>query len=291
MGKYSIKDIENLTGIKAHTLRIWESRYNLVTAKRTDTNIRYYDDEQLKLLLNVSLLNRQGVKISKIANLSKDQISKKVLELSETNITYDYTLGLLTQSMIELDEPAFKDHLNNVVNSMGIAQSATEIIYPFLRTVGTLWATGAINPAQEHFASNIIKRKIIAEIQNLNIKPTEQAKRFILFLPEGEMHELGLLIGEYLIKAKGGKTLYLGASVPLSDLIKAHQLFKPDYYLTSFMVQYPNNPPFNEDLAFLSETFSESQILFFGPLRVVQNLNIPKNASYLNSLNDLESYA
>jgi len=162
MAQYSIKDIELLSGIKAHTLRIWEQRYALLTPMRTDTNIRYYSDEQLKKILNVSLLNRNGYKISRIAIMSDADLKQQVTEITQQHQTPDDLLDALTQSMIDFDETGFEKFLSVAVIKYGFEDAFSRIVFPFLIRTGVLWSTGAVVPVQEHFISNLIRRKIMA---------------------------------------------------------------------------------------------------------------------------------
>ncbi|MDX5478997.1 MAG: MerR family transcriptional regulator, partial [Cyclobacteriaceae bacterium] len=164
MSTYSIKDLEQLSGIKAHTLRIWEQRYSLLSPKRTDTNIRYYDDEDLKLILNVALLNDNGIKISKIASMSSEEMREQVVKMTEKSLTHDDQIHALTICMIEMDEERFDKVLSTNILKIGFEQTMMNIIYPFMSKIGVLWQTGAINPAQEHFISNLVRQKLIVAI-------------------------------------------------------------------------------------------------------------------------------
>ena len=167
MAYYSIKDLEKLSGIKAHTLRIWEKRYNLVEPKRTETNIRYYDDEDLKKVLNVALLNRNGLKISHIAGLKTEEINSKISDLSKGNQDSESVIDNLVISMIELDEKKFEKILSRTIMQAGFEETILYTIYPFFQKIGLLWQTGAINPAQEHFISNLVRQKLIVAIDGI----------------------------------------------------------------------------------------------------------------------------
>src|SRR4028119_2082894 len=160
MSVYSIKDLEHLSGIKAHTLRIWEQRYNIIRPKRTDTNIRYYDDTDLKLVLNISLLKEHGFKISEIARMTMEDMSQEVLSLTDKNLRYSDQIQALTLSMIDLDEERFEKIMSTNALQVGFEQTMINIVYPFLIKIGVLWQTGAISPAQEHFISNLIRQKL-----------------------------------------------------------------------------------------------------------------------------------
>ncbi|MFO7826254.1 MAG: MerR family transcriptional regulator, partial [Cyclobacterium sp.] len=185
MSSYSIKDLEQLSGIKAHTLRVWEQRYNLLKPKRTETNIRFYDDEDLKLILNVALLNDNGFKISKIAKMSLADMKSEVLKLTERSFAYDDQIHSLIITMVELDEERFEKIISTNILKIGFELTMLHIIYPFLSKIGILWQTGSIHPGQEHFISNLVRQKLIVAIDGQMY--TGGGKKFLLFLPEGEL--------------------------------------------------------------------------------------------------------
>jgi len=232
MGQYSIKELEQLSGIKAHTIRIWEKRHKIIEPSRTATNIRYYSDLDLKKIINVSLLNTYGIKISKIADMSLDDVNKKVLEISELQNDKGVHIDQMVIAMIDMEEELFEKILNNLILRFGFEKTITEIIYPFLEKIGILWQTQNITPAHEHFISNLIRQKIIVAIDGLPIPP-KNSKKILLFLPEGEMHELGLLFYHFLIRKSGYRTYYLGQNVPHEDLISVYKVHQPDFMLTS----------------------------------------------------------
>ncbi|HAB35469.1 MAG TPA: hypothetical protein DCE58_02580 [Cryomorphaceae bacterium] len=216
---YSIKDLEHLTGIKAHTLRIWEQRYGIVVPQRTDTNIRYYTDDDLKTLLNVAVLIQKGWRISKVADLSRDNLNKEVLNLALKDGHFPSQITRLLQATIDLDEPTFTAILDACIHEMGENETFTKIIGGFIHQVGVLWQTDAIGVAHEHFASNLIKQKLYTALDRLPAY-VASAKNpgYLVFLPDQEMHELGLLYVHYILKSKGESVTYLGQSVPLEYL-------------------------------------------------------------------------
>jgi len=232
MGQYSIKEVETLSGVKAHTLRIWEQRYDFLKPNRTDTNIRYYTDEQLRLLLNIGTLNRNGMKISKIAELGKEELSKQVMEVYADAVEPDSLLDSLIHSMIDFDERRFEKTLSSAIVKLGFEKCFTELVFPFLQRTGSLWTTGAVNVAQEHFISNLIRRKIFVAIDNLFVEEKEDSKRFVLFLPEGETHDVLLLFTEYLLRKRNHEVIYLGASMPIVDIHYIIKRYKPNYLVT-----------------------------------------------------------
>jgi DNA-binding transcriptional MerR regulator len=227
--KYSISDVESLIGIKAHTIRAWESRYNLVPPKRTPTNIRFYDEDDLKLLLNIVTLNGKGYKISRIAKMSMQQIAELVTQFQSDWKSDAVQVLQLSNATLKFDEIAFAKVLSGCINEMGLTTTMDLVLFPFMKKVGMLWQTGAINPSHEHFASNLIRDRIIVEIDKLTKPDKEDPKRFLLFLPEAEMHETGLLFARYLLKKCGMDTLYLGPEIPYADVKKVVASYKPDY--------------------------------------------------------------
>ncbi|SEA87829.1 B12 binding domain-containing protein [Pedobacter hartonius] len=227
--KFSISDIEGLISIKAHTIRAWEARYNLVPPKRTPTNIRFYDEDDLKLLLNIVTLNEKGYKISRIAKMSKEQIADLVMQFQSDWNNDTVQVLRLSDATLHYDETAFAEILSGCIEELGLTKTMDLVLFPFMKKVGMLWQTGAIDPSQEHFASNLIRDRIIVEIDKLEKPVRENPKRFLLFLPEAEMHETGLLFARYLLKSCGMDTLYLGQEIPYTDVKKVIVTYKPDY--------------------------------------------------------------
>lgn len=287
MSSYSIKDLEQLSGIKAHTLRIWEQRYNLLSPKRTETNIRFYDDQDLKLILNVALLNDNGVKISKIASMDSVEIREEVMKLTERSLTHDDQIHALTICMIEMDEDRFDKILSTNIIKLGFEQTMMNIIYPFMSKIGVLWQTGAINPAQEHFISNLVRQKLIVAIDGQISKGG--GKKFLLFLPEGELHETSMLFASYLIKNKGHKVIYLGQSTPYDDLLSVYNLHQPEYLLTVITTS-PSSEYVQEYLNSLSKRFPNAHILVTGYQVIGQDLVFPANVRLLNYIRDIKEF-
>ncbi|MFC3416433.1 MerR family transcriptional regulator [Algoriphagus hitonicola] len=285
MSTYSIKDLEQLSGIKAHTLRIWEQRYSLLCPKRTDTNIRYYDDADLKLILNVALLNDNGFKISKIASMDAVDIKEEVMKLTERSLTHDDQIHALTICMIEMDEERFDKILSSNILKLGFEQTMLNIIYPFMSKIGVLWQTGAINPAQEHFISNLVRQKLIVAIDGQIVNGG--GKKFLLFLPEGELHEISLLFAAYLIKSAGHKVIYLGQSTPNDDLLSVYKLHEPEYLLT-IITTSPSAEYAQDYINALSERFNKSTILVTGYQVIGQDLEFPSNVQQLNYIREIK---
>ncbi|TXE14786.1 MerR family transcriptional regulator [Algoriphagus aquimarinus] len=285
MSNYSIKDLEQLSGIKAHTLRIWEQRYNLLKPKRTDTNIRYYDDVDLKLILNVAMLNTHGIKISKIAAMSSNDISQEIIRLTDQSMDHNDQIQALTICMIEMDEDRFEKVLSTNILKLGFEETVLDVIYPFLSKIGVLWQTGAINPAQEHFISNLIRQKLIVAIDGQMGK--SQGKTFMLFLPEGELHELSILFSSYLIKKHGHKVIYLGQSTPQIDLISVYKIQQPDYLLT-IITSSPSGDKMQDYLNMLGKEFRNSEIFISGLQALDQSLSIPSNLRLLTYAKEIK---
>ena len=290
MSRYSIKDLENLSGIKAHTLRIWEKRYGVLTPMRTETNIRFYDDSQLKKLLNISLLIDSGFKISKISQWSPAEINKQIESIfKDQNALEDQAIenkinGLII-SMIDMDEEKFKSIYDTSIQKRGFLETILQVIYPFLERVGFMWGINQISPAEEHFVSCLIRQKIIATIDNQNFKISKN-KSFLLYLPEDEHHELGLLISNYLIREKGYKTFYFGQDVPYSDLVGAIEMCHPDYILTFAVTTLtPNN--ISEYTNNLSKAFPDKIIILSGKNEVFEGQSFPENVKQNNKPSDL----
>jgi MerR family transcriptional regulator, light-induced transcriptional regulator len=261
MGKYSIKELEQLSGIKAHTIRIWEKRHGIISPSRTTTNIRFYSDDDLKKIINVSMLNNNGIKISHIAEMTLAEMNQKVLEISEIRNDATVHIDQLIVSMIDMEEEQFEKILNRLILRYGFEKTVTEVIYPFLEKIGILWQTQNITPGHEHFISNLIRQKIIVAIDALPI-PSKTERRILLFLPEGEMHEIGLLFYHYLTRKSGYRTYYLGQSVPHNDLMQIVEVHKPHILLTSITTPLPE--PIENYFNKLSSDFPQAQVLAAG---------------------------
>ena len=264
MHSYTIKDLENLSGIKAHTIRIWEQRYSFLKPHRTDTNIRFYSNDELKKLLNVALLNKFGFKISHIDKMNEEEIAAKILSLNQQDALQDRIVNTLIQNMVDLDMEAFEDVLDDFIAARGIEKSISQIIFPFLQKIGILWLTNHINPGQEHLVTNIIRQKLIVGIESVR-STVKINKSVLLFLPETEYHELSLLFMNYMLKIKGVTTIYLGCSISLKDVEYLATLKKPDYiytHLTSVGARFN----FDKFITTLSKAFPKTPVIISGQL-------------------------
>jgi DNA-binding transcriptional MerR regulator len=286
---FSIKEIEALTGVKAHTIRIWEQRYEMVIPKRTDTNIRYYDEADLRKLLNVALLNRHGFKISEIAGLDEQTLRNKVLEVSAQTVDADQQLQALTLTMLDLNEQAFEKLLSTAFLQMGIEKAMIQVVFPFFRAIGVMWQTGSINPAHEHFITNIIRQKLIVAIDGQYVRMDGWGKKYMLFLPEGEFHEIGLLFANYVIRARGHQVVYIGANVPYLDLKVVYDVYQPECMLTiltSPLVQVSAQKYLND----LHHDFPNCTILTSGMLLLNdKQLVVPPNVKLMSDFKEMLS--
>lgn len=289
MGKYSIKDIERITGIKAHTIRIWEQRYQFIEPHRTETNIRYYDDNHLKTLLNISALIKNGKRISQISKLSTPEIRQELERLAhQTSTEGDYfnvQVDALVVAMLELDEEHFEKVIASGSIRYGFEHVMTGLIIPFLQKVGILWSTGEINVAQEHFITNLIRRKLLVAI-DAHVGKASKKSKFILFLPDGELHELGLLFAKFLIRKRGFQIIYLGQSVPLNDLIAVGKEYQPDFFLTYF-TRGQGIPKTTEYIIGMQEEFPSSNLLICGPLAPEIKVGLGTHSKHLPSIESM----
>ncbi len=283
MAVYSIKDLEKLSGIKAHTLRIWEQRYGIITPKRTKTNIRFFEDEDLKLILNIALLNKNGVKISKIARMDKSEIAGKVATISEVNFEHSTQLDALTISMIEMDEYKFDRIITTNIHQLGFERTMLEVIYPFLEKLSILWLTGSITPVQENFISYLIRQKLIVAIDHEPLVSGKHTKKFIIYLPEGEKQELSLLFMHYLLKSRRNHVIYLGQDISVADLEDACHIHQPDYIFTMISETFAKESV-QRYVDRLAQTFPQYNILLSGYQVVSQNVKPPANVQILKSL-------
>ena len=290
MSYYSIKDLESLSGIKAHTLRIWEQRYNIINPKRTDSNIRLYDDSDLKLVLNISLLKEHGHKISEIAKFTLDELTNEVLKISDQQLSYPDQIHALTIAMIDMDEERFEKVMSTNVLQFGFENTMINIIYPFLTRIGTLWLTGSIGPAHEHFIINLVRQKMLVAIDGQVLRADENSKKFILYTPEGEYHEIGLLFANYILRARNNKVVYLGQSLPFADLNHVVDYHKPDYIYTA-ITSTPGQDEVENYLNKLADNFSEYAILVTGYQVIGQGLDLRKNVRVVPNINYLMEIA
>lgn len=289
MAVYSIKELEILSGIKAHTIRIWEKRYNLIEPHRTHTNIRYYTDCDLKKILNVAVLNRHGFKISNIARLNETELKEEIIRVSNSSKSHASFFESLIIAMIELDDNKLIGIIEKSASKIGFKETVIDVLYPFLEKIGVLWQAGDVNPVQEHFVSYLIRQKIIAAIDRLPDTSNPQAKRFLLLLPEGEWHELGLLFAHYMLKESGHEVIYLGQSVPYSDVLATGATKKFDNILISNTTNHPDFD-FVTILQDLGGAFPEKKILFFSSFLKEKPTSLGQNHKLLKTTKDFMGF-
>jgi DNA-binding transcriptional MerR regulator len=286
MATYSIKDLERLSGIKAHTIRIWEKRYGLVEPDRSDTNIRSYSDEDLKKMLNISILNRNGIKISRIVEMDKDEIAEKILMMTRDSSDFDSLIENMLIAMVDMDTARFDSIITRAILQIGFEDTVLKIVYPFLDKIGILWLTGSINPAQEHFVAHYIRQKLVVAIDSVIPKQIDDPKNFLLFLPEGELHEIGLLFYSYLIQKRGHRVTYLGQWVPLKDMVNATRALDLDYLLTSIVAVH-SGTELEKYISRISESYPGQTIFISGLQTLGLKDNLPSNIIRLKTVNDL----
>lgn len=276
--KFSIKDLENLSGIKAHTIRIWEKRYSLFHPNRSDTNIRNYSLKSLQKILNISFLNNNGYKISKIANLKEEEILELVKEISENKNKNSKAINDFKMSMFSFDQPLFDTTFNNLKSDYSFKEIFYSSIIPFLNDIGLLWQTDTITPAHEHFIVELIKQKILINTEkalSYNIEKNHN-KTYVLFLPDNEVHELGLLFLNYELTNKGLHTIYLGQSVPINSLEYLTDFYNNITFISCFTVK-PDPENIDDYMAELSNKLlddTDNNLYLYG--RRTQDINTDK---------------
>lgn len=288
MDAFTIKDLENLSGIKAHTIRIWEQRYSFLKPQRTETNIRYYNNQELCTLLNVALLNKYGFKISHIDKMNAEEMRNKILGLTQIQAQHERIVNDLIQNMVDLNLDAFEETLDNFIAARGIEKTISQIIFPFLEKIGILWLTNHINPAQEHLVTNIIRQKLIVGIESV-VSHIHSDKAILLFLPEGEHHELGLLFMYYLLKSRGVRVWYLGANLPVKDLEYVVKLKKPDHVYTH-LTSVANNFNFEKLLNNLQARIPNTPVIISGQLTQTYKKKPTSHVTFKKSLSEVMEF-
>jgi len=291
---FSIKDLENLSGVKAHTIRIWEKRYGVLEPMRTETNIRLYDSKSLQKLLNITLLHEYGYKISKISKLPPDKIPILVREIISEKSVKNHALSSFKMAMMNFDQPLFLNTYNTLLAEKSFREIFYEVFIPLLNEIGLLWQSETITPAHEHFISNLIKQKLLVNTEKLQLQePIKKDKTFILFLPQNEIHEIGLLYVNYEILLHGYKTIFLGPSIPISDLKEVKKYFDPVTF-----VLYTTVEPVRSEIANYIQTLEtevlndeNSNLWVFGkPTEHIDVKSISKKTTLFNSIQNLTIY-
>jgi DNA-binding transcriptional MerR regulator len=284
MAKYKISDLEQICGVKAHTIRIWEQRYKALVPLRTETNIRYYDDKQLLKLLNIVSLMNAGNKISVISKLSEKEFNEEIKNLGETGslgIKEEMLTNQLISSGLAYDEEGFEKALSNSILSFGLLQSYNKVFYPMLVKLGFLWSSSELTPSQEHFVSNLIKQKMFAAIDALE-PASIRTEKWVLFLPEAEMHDIGLLIANFMLRSKSVKVIYLGENVPIKNLYQVAENVKPTHYLT-FAVRQNQQKMFNKYLTEMKNRFGDPNVFICCDTSFGEKLNLSDNQHAITS--------
>jgi MerR family transcriptional regulator, light-induced transcriptional regulator len=285
---FTIKELEALSGIKAHTIRIWEQRYHFLKPTRTETNIRRYSNDELKTLLSVALLNKYGYKISRIDAMSQEERTQAVLALSQHEASSERLVNKMIGYMVDMKNIEFEKLLNDHIRTQGIESTIVEIIFYFLEKVGILWHTNHILPVQEHIVSNIVRQKILSAIDDLPLVHKQQPV-FLLFLPEDEYHEMGLLFVYYLLRKRKLPVVYLGSNAPLKDVQFLFEHTVPDYlylHLTSF----PRRHDLPKYLSSLSQKFLKTRILLSGSAIRDYKKPLASNITRFQSLHEVTSF-
>jgi len=289
MDRYTISDLERLTGIMAGTLRIWERRYRIIKPHRTDTNRRWYDNDDLKRILNIAILYRKGIKISSIAAFSGSEIEEKVRLLTRESSDTETHLDALIVAMSDLDEDRINDILMRSIINKGFEETFTDVVFPFLKRVGIMWHTGSVDIGSEHFVSNIFRKRLITAIDSLTPSENPDRKKFILYLPENELHEMGLLFYTFLIRKAGHNVLYLGQTTPFAGLKDVVERWHPDFLVTGALTSLPFGKP-EEYLKRISSAFRDQTIIVSGLLALHAGKMSLNNVVPFDSVNSLKQY-
>lgn len=287
---FSIKDLENLSGIKAHTIRIWEKRYNILEPMRSSTNIRNYDTHNLQKLLNIVLLHNYGYKISRIAEYSSEKIELLVREIISEKSSKNHAINAFKMAMMNFDQVLFFKTYSNLLSEKSFREIFYEVFIPLMNEIGLLWQSGTITPAQEHFISYLIKQKLLVNTEKIQVlEPTRTDKIFVLYLPENEIHELGLMYLNYEILLNGYKTIYLGESVPVESLKDMKQYFDHIVYVSYFTVQ-PARDAVDDYLKEIASEImdADSQVWLLGRMtEFIDVKQLPEAVTVFNSIADL----
>jgi len=285
---YSIRDLEVLSGVKAHTIRIWEKRYHLLTPYRTDTNIRFYNDIDLRRILNVSLLVNNGFKISKVALFDELKMKESVLEVTKKNTTEPDYVDRLILNMLNFDNIGFIKLMDEIIAKKGLEEAVVKVFFALFERIGTYWQVGSIFPAQEHHVTSILRQKLLAETDKIGFENLN-GSTILFFLPDGELHEMSLLFYSYLAKKYGYNVIYLGQFVPFDDLIKVQSHIKIDHVFTAFINPLPKEDLENY-LVKLKETFHEQKIFITGWQVQHVNPELPRTVKIVKDYKDFKKY-
>lgn len=288
---FSIKDLENLSGIKAHTIRIWEKRYDVLQPMRTDTNIRLYDLSSLQKLLNITLLHDYGYKISKISKLPNDKINSLVREIVSEKSAKNHAISSFKLAMMNFDQTLFFNTYDQLLSEKSFREIFYEVFIPLITEIGFLWQAETITPAHEHFISYLIKQKILINTEKLQILPASKTdKLFVLYLPSNEIHELGLMYLNYEILLNGYKTIYLGESVPTSSLLDVKKYFDNIVFVCYTTVE-PNRIEINDYIADLKSKLlgDETELWLLG--RMTEHISAKNHSNKMQIFNSIDAFS
>jgi DNA-binding transcriptional MerR regulator len=270
---FSIKDLENFSGIKAHTIRIWEKRYNVLEPSRTDTNIRLYDLKSLQKLLNITLLHNHGYKISKISKYPNEKIPQLVREIISEKSAKNHAISGFKMAMLNFDQAQFLSIYEDLLSEKSFREVFFEVFIPLLTELGLLWQSDSITPAHEHFISSLIQQKIWVNTEKVQaIEPTKKDTVFVLYLPTNEIHELGLMYLNYEIASHGYKSIYLGESVPLENLHILNKYFDKITYVSYFTVE-PDKDEVNQYIKDIKEKVLAENGKFWVTGRITEHIH------------------
>lgn len=286
---YSIKEIEKLSGVKAHTLRIWEKRYGIVVPERTKTNIRFYTDLHLKKILNISFLNRKDLKISKIAQLTDEEIKRKVSELSSIDVAFEDQLDVLVLSLLELDSYNFNKIVDLHIEQTGFENTMNDVIYPLMDKLGLMWMAGSLKSVHESFVTTIVKAKIIAATEKLENTKKKDKAQVMIYLKEHEDHELSLLFLEFLLKKYNYRVINLGDNVNINKIREAFQIVTPQYLFTIVNDSFQNG-----DLHLyvdqIQNMLSSTKFLLSGRQPILQGIKASNSTIVFKSMKETVEY-
>jgi DNA-binding transcriptional MerR regulator len=287
---FSIKDLENLSGIKAHTIRIWEKRYNILEPMRTETNIRLYDLASLQKLLNITLLHEYGYKISKIATYPQEKIPQLVREIISNKNAKNHAISSFKMAMMNFDQESFFNTFNWLTTEKSFKEVFYQVFIPLLNELGLLWQSETISPAHEHFISNLIKQKLHINTEKLQVqKPTKTDRIYVLSLPMNEIHELGLMYIQYEILLQGYKTIYLGESMPIENLKELNNHFDNITFVSYLTIQ-PDRNIVNQYVSTMSSELlnNSNEIWLIGKMvEYIETENLNQKVHIFNSIEEL----
>lgn len=289
MDRYTIAELEKLTGIKTGTIRIWERRYRIIKPHRTDTNRRWYDDDDLIRIINISILYRHGVKISKIASMTGAEISREVALLTKVTTDTDTQLDSLVVSMTDFNEKSINENLMRSIISRGFEETFEKIVFPFMRRVGIMWQTGTVDIGAEHFMTNIFRKRLIVATDSLPDTDRSDKKRVLLYLPESELHEMGLLFFAFIVKKEGHDILYLGQSTPFNAMADVVARWHPDIIITGSLTGLPYEKP-EDYLKRMSTVFRDKKILVSGVMAMAVKGKTLANVFAVTSVTELKKH-